>query len=165
MWMHTWVFKLCIECNFSFCLSAHCNWLAYFPRRTNWAVCISQNKNVYLKLSEVWIGNLTFLCPCMSSITANDEQQDATILVCLFISNQLYMFRAMPSLIIRNTWLYLQLLILSTDIAAGCCHGWVGTAGPPHPWHQPAAISVDNIRSCKYSQVFLMMSEGIARNM
>jgi len=41
-----------------------------------------------------------------------DGQQDATIVICLFIPNQLYMFRAMFSPIIRSTWLYLQLLIL-----------------------------------------------------
>jgi hypothetical protein len=29
----------------------------------------------------------------------------------------------------------------------------------------PPAISVDNIRSCKCSQVFLTMGEDIARNM
>jgi len=34
-----------------------------------------------------------------------------------------------------------------------------------HPWHQPAAISVDNIWSCKYSPVLLMTAENIARNM
>jgi len=44
-------------------------------------------------------------------------------------------------------------------------HGWDGTAVPSHPWHQLAAISVDNIRCCKYSQVLLMMGEDIARNM
>jgi len=42
----------------------------------------------------------------------------------LFIPNQLYMFRAMSSPIIRSTWLYLQDLILSTGIAVGWCHGW-----------------------------------------
>jgi len=57
-----------------------------------------------------------------------DDQQDATILVYLFIPNQLYTFQAMFSPIIRSNWLYLQLLILSTDIAAGWCHGWGGTA-------------------------------------
>ena len=51
----------------------------------------------------------------------NDDQQDATILDLLFIPNQLHMFRVM-SPIVRSTWLYLQLLILSTDIAAGWCH-------------------------------------------
>ena len=52
-------------------------------------------------------------------ITVTDDQQDATILVYLFIPNQRYVFRAMFSPIIRSTWLYLQLLILSTDNAAG----------------------------------------------
>jgi len=36
-------------------------------------------------------------------IIVNDDQQDATILVYLFIPNQLYMFRAMSSPIIRGT--------------------------------------------------------------
>ena len=39
-------------------------------------------------------------------------------LVYLFIPKQFYMFRAMSSPIIRSTWLYLQLLIFSIDIAA-----------------------------------------------
>ena len=38
--------------------------------------------------------NLTFVCPCIASVTVNDDQQDANILVYLFIPNQLYMFRA-----------------------------------------------------------------------
>ena len=37
------------------------------------------------------------------SIIVNDDQQDATILDYLFIPNQLYMFRAMSSPIIRST--------------------------------------------------------------
>jgi len=49
----------------------------------------------------------------------------------LFIPNQLYMFRAMSSPIIRSIWLYLQHLILSTGIVAGWCHGW---DVPSHPW-------------------------------
>jgi len=61
------------------------------------------------------------------SIIVNRDQQDATILAYLFIPNHLYMSRTMSSPIIRSNWLYLQLLILSTDIAAGCCHGWDGT--------------------------------------
>jgi hypothetical protein len=66
--------------------------------------------------------HLTFVCSCIVSINVNDDQQDATILAYLFIPNQLYMFRAMSSPIIRSTGLYLQLLILSTGIAAGWCH-------------------------------------------
>jgi len=42
----------------------------------------------------------------------------------LLIPNQLHMLRAMSSPTIRSTWPYLQLLILSTDIAASWCHGW-----------------------------------------
>jgi len=61
------------------------------------------------------------------SIIVNDYQQDTTILAYLFIPNHLYMFRAMSSPNIRSTWLYLQLLILSTGIAASWCHGWDGT--------------------------------------
>jgi hypothetical protein len=52
----------------------------------------------------------------------NDDQQDATILD-LFISSLLYMFREIPSPIIRSTKLYLQLRLLSTNIAAGWYHG------------------------------------------
>jgi len=46
---------------------------------------------------------LTFVCPCIANIIVNDDQQDATTLVYLFIPNQLYMFRAMSSSIIRST--------------------------------------------------------------
>ena len=47
--------------------------------------------------------NFMFVCPCIVSIIVNDDQQDATILVYLFIPNQLYMFRAMSLPIIRRT--------------------------------------------------------------
>ena len=60
------------------------------------------------------------------------------------------MFRAMFSPIIRNTWLYLQYLLVFTHVPAGC---------------QPAATWVNTNRYCKYSQVLLMMGENIARNM
>ena len=37
------------------------------------------------------------------------------------------MFRTMFSPIIRSTWLYLQHLVMFTNVAAGWCHGWAGT--------------------------------------
>jgi len=37
------------------------------------------------------------------------------------------MFQAMFSPIIRSTWLYLQHLVVFTQVTAGWCHGWVGT--------------------------------------
>jgi len=66
------------------------------------------------------------------------------------IPSRLYMFRAMFSPIIRSTWLYVQYLVVLTQVAAG--------------W-QPAATWVSTARYCKYSQVLLMMGENIARNM
>ena len=62
------------------------------------------------------------ICVYITNLIVNDDQQDATILSYLFIPNQLYMFRAMSSPIVRSTSLYLQHLILSTGIAAGWCH-------------------------------------------
>jgi len=44
-----------------------------------------------------------FVYPSIASITVNDDQQDATILVYLFIHNQLYMFRVMSLPIIMST--------------------------------------------------------------
>jgi hypothetical protein len=55
------------------------------------------------------------------------------------------MFRAMFSPIIRSTFLYLQYLVVFTQVAAGC---------------QLAATWVN--RYCKYSQVLLMMGENMA---
>ena len=67
----------------------------------------------------------------------------------------LYVFRAVPLPIIRSTKLYIQLQVLSTDIAAF----------PSHSRYQPAAVLVDNTCSCMYSYVLLMMGGGTARNM
>ena len=105
------------------------------------------------------------MCPCIASVIVNDDQQDATILAYLFIPNQLYMFRAMSSPIIRCTWLYLQLWHCPPILLPAGVLDEMELAVPSHTWHQPAAISVDNIRSCKYSQVLLMMGEDIAGNM
>jgi hypothetical protein len=58
----------------------------------------------------------------MLEIITNDDQQDATIFD-PFVYSLLYMFRAIPSPIIRSTQLYLQLQVLSTDIAAGWYRG------------------------------------------
>jgi len=65
----------------------------------------------------------------------------------LFVLNQLYMFRTMFSPIIRSNWLYLHLLILSTDIAAG---------RQQRRWTVSEAVN---------TVVLLMMGENIARNM
>jgi len=67
--------------------------------------------------------NLTEVYMHINSIIVNNDQQDATILAYLCIPNQLYMFRVTSSPIIRSTQLYLQILVMSTEVAAGWCHG------------------------------------------
>ena len=49
------------------------------------------NRDELCVIAEI---NVTFVCLCIASKIANDDQQDTTILVYLFIPNQLYMFRA-----------------------------------------------------------------------
>ena len=66
----------------------------------------------------------------------------------IIIPSQLDMFQAMFSPIIKSTWLYLQYLVIFTQVVTG-----------------PVATWVNNTRYCKYSQVLLMMGENIARNM
>jgi len=45
------------------------------------------------------------------------------------ISSQLYMFRAMFSPNIRSTWLYLQYLVVFTQVAAFCFNSFETPAG------------------------------------
>jgi len=70
---------------------------------------------------------------------------------------QLYVFGAMFSPIITSTRLYLEYMVVFTQVAAGWCLGCVST----HPGHQPAATWVNTTR---YSLVLLMMGEKIAPN-
>jgi len=60
------------------------------------------------------------------------------------------MFQAMFLPIIRSTLLYLQYVVVSTQVAASC---------------QPEATWVDTTIYCKYSKVLLMMGKNIAWNM
>jgi hypothetical protein len=46
--------------------------------------------------------SLMFMCPCITSVIINDNQQYA-IINDLFIPSLLYMFRAIPSPIIKRT--------------------------------------------------------------
>jgi len=71
------------------------------------------------------------------------------------------MFRAMFSPIIRSTRLYLQYLVVLTQVAAGWC---VLDELKLLCRHLPAATWVNTTRYCKYSLVLLMVDENIARN-
>ena len=83
---------------------------------TIYLYCMCGQQNLRFVTSVIL--DITSVCPWVVGIIVNDDQQDATILVYLFNPNQPYVFRAMSSPIIRSTWLYLQHLILSIDIAA-----------------------------------------------
>ena len=51
-------------------------------------------------------------------------------------------FGTMFSPIIRSTWLYLQLQVLSTDTAAGWCHGWDVSAPDDRRRHRPKYVEL-----------------------
>ena len=70
------------------------------------SICDSNFKAQYILRAGLFkkkVLNLTFVYPGIASIIINDDQQYVTILAYLFIHNQLYMFRAMFSPIIRIT--------------------------------------------------------------
>jgi hypothetical protein len=63
---------------------------------------------------------------------------------------------------------HLTVFTVSVNIHPNCCRllSWMRlNSVSTHPRHQPAEIWVNTNRYCKYSQVFLMMDENIARNM
>jgi len=63
-------------------------------------------------------GNLTFVCPCLASMSLNDIQQDATFPRSIYFYKLLYMFHAVAPPIIRSTKLYIQRQVLSNQY---CC--------------------------------------------
>jgi len=86
--------------------------------------------------------------------------------VYLFVPNQLYMFRAMFSPIIGSTWLYLQLLILSTYVAADRCHGRGGTSSINYSTIAAGSSNgLTNTKCCIYSVMLLIMGAGSTWNM
>ena len=75
--------------------------------------------NIAIKAKKFWI-NLTFVCPCIVSIIVNDDQQDATILVYLFIPDQLRRHRLKPVEMIRNKQISQNSCILLVIIYNAC---------------------------------------------
>jgi hypothetical protein len=77
---------------------------------------------------------------------------------------------------INNKQLFLICLFLVCSACSGrlfrpssgahnCIYSFRYFPVPSHPRYQPAAISVENSSSCKYSYVLLTMGERVARNM
>jgi hypothetical protein len=68
----------------------------------------------------------------------------------IIIPSQHYMFRAMFSPIIRSTLLYLQLLVVFTQVAAGWCLGRVET---PDDGRKHCPKFIELIRNNKLTRV------------
>ena len=62
--------------------------------------------------------SLTFICPCIGSISLKYNQQDATFSRSIYFYKFLYMFQAVPLPIIRSTKAYIQRQVLSNQY---CC--------------------------------------------
>jgi len=97
----------------------------------------------------VWCSGRKYLQRCKQPKSCNKFRL-------LIFLNQLYMFRATNSPILRsNFWLYIELLVPNTDIATDW---W--------PCHQSAEISVHCNKTCICSKkVLLRMGKFVARNM
>jgi len=61
---------------------------------------------------------LTFMCPCIASISPKYNQQNATVSRTIHFYKLLYMFQAVPPQIIRSTKLYIQHQVLSNQVGS-----------------------------------------------
>jgi len=61
---------------------------------------------------------LTFICPCIASMSLKFNQQDARFSRSIYFYKFLYIFQAVPPPIIRSTELYIQRQVLSNQY---CC--------------------------------------------
>jgi hypothetical protein len=61
-----------------------------------------------LNQETIYAENLTFICPCNTSISLKYNQQDAMFSRYIYFYKLLYMFQAVPPPIIRSTKLYIQ---------------------------------------------------------
>ena len=71
------------------------------------------------KLIKVRI--LTFICPCIASISLKYNQQDKTFSRCIYFYKSLCMFQAVPPPIIRSTKLYIQRQVLLNQYCLQFC--------------------------------------------
>ena len=69
--------------------------------------------DVHMSFACLALTNLTFICPCIASISLKYNQQDATFSRSIYFYKLLYMFHAVPPPIIRSTKLYIQRQVLS----------------------------------------------------
>ena len=94
-----------------------------FAARIHYSKCtgleeVQESRGMLLKKCNRSIRNLTFMCPCIASISLKYNQQDATFPRSIYFYKLLYMFQAVPLPIIRSTKLYIQRQVLSNQY---CC--------------------------------------------
>ena len=65
--------------------------------------------------SKWYLFFLTFICPCIASISLMYSQEDATFSRSIYFYKLLYMFQVVPLPIIRSTKLYIQRQVLSNQ--------------------------------------------------
>jgi hypothetical protein len=90
-----------------------CYWQRLFERRVSRQLCSTLYKRILMSFII-----LTFICPCIASISLKYNQKDATFSRSIYFYKLLYMFQAVPPPIIRSTKLYIQRQILSKQY---CC--------------------------------------------
>jgi len=96
------------------------------------------------------------------------NQQDPTILIYLFLNSSTCFGRCfLPSSgayhCNYSLW-YCPPMLLLAGVLIMFHRPWLKSV-PPNTQHQPAATSVENTRSCSYSDMLLMMGENNAWNM
>jgi hypothetical protein len=100
--------------------------------------------------------NLTFICPCIASISLEYNQQAATFSRSINFYKASSCFRRFlrPSSGAQHCTYSVR--YCQTSTAACCCHGW--DSGRQQYWF-------DNTRRCMHSAALLMMGGGTAWNM
>jgi hypothetical protein len=92
------------------------------PRTTSTQRHLTQMASPRLTLQWIFKKELfiyiTFICPCITSISLKYNQQDAKFSRSIYFYKLLYMFQAVPLPIIRSTKLYIQHQVLSNQY---CC--------------------------------------------
>jgi len=146
------------------------------PRRYSPSICLKLHTHMtedYLQLHCCLNPNfdesepfLTFICPCIASISLKYNQQDAMFSWSIYFYELLHVFRAVPPPIMGSTKLYIQRQVLSKQY---CCLllSWMRWNLEFHLIHDSSRQQYwfDNTWRRMYSFVLLMMGGGTAWNM
>jgi hypothetical protein len=102
--------------------------------------------------------SITFICPCIASISLKYNQQDATFSRPIYFYKLLYTFQAIPPPITGTTKLYIQRQVLSKQYCCLLLWWMIHDNSRRQYWFH-------NTWRCMYNFVLLMMGGGTTRNM